>query len=188
MSNKKKLKTEAEILAETLEIRTTEFNEQFEKVIAELKTQLKDMKSYNVMLQSVPNKIKKQIEDTVPKVAIELDLLNNKRLEKLEESHANIVESQHSWLKETDNKIQEILQDIFKIEKRRTGRFFLGIIISSIIATSAAIFAASYYVKGKFLQNVSVTHPDKIYLQDSEVKIIDWGKSKTYIQTPNKKK
>ncbi|MEM6338666.1 MAG: hypothetical protein AAF673_01910 [Pseudomonadota bacterium] len=64
----------------------------------------------------------------------------------------------------------------------------MGIIISSIIATSAAIFAASYYVKGKFLQNVSVTHPDKIYLQDSEVKIIDWGKSKTYIQTSNKKK
>lgn len=64
----------------------------------------------------------------------------------------------------------------------------LGIIISSIIATSTAIFAGSYYVKGKFLQNVSVTHPDKIYLQDSEVKIIDWGKSKTYIQTPNKKK
>ena len=37
------------------------------------------MKTYNVMLQSVPTKLNKQLEETIPKVAIELDKINTKR-------------------------------------------------------------------------------------------------------------
>ena len=36
MSEKETLKTEAEILASTLEVRTKEFNEKFEKITADL--------------------------------------------------------------------------------------------------------------------------------------------------------
>ena len=80
MSEKETLKTEAGILASTLEVRTKEFNEKFEKITADLKTQLNDMKTYNVMLQSVPTKLNKQLEETIPKVAIELDKINTKRI------------------------------------------------------------------------------------------------------------
>ena len=83
VSLENKLSTEVEILAETIETRTNEFNSTFEKIKKELEVELDNLKKYNVMLQSVPTKIVKQIEETTPKIALELDAINNKKIEEL---------------------------------------------------------------------------------------------------------
>ncbi len=169
MSEKETLKTEAEILASTLEVRTKEFNEKFEKITADLKTQLNDMKTYNVMLQSVPTKLNKQLEETIPKVAIELDKINTKRIEQLESNHANIVEEHHSSLMQTESKIQEILKDIYKIERRRLYRFFIVIFVASCVSSGVAALTANY-VTDKYLQQVEVNNPRQIILKYLEEK------------------
>ena len=187
MSEKETLKTEAEILASTLEVRTKEFNEKFEKITADLKTQLNDMKTYNVMLQSVPTKLNKQLEETIPKVAIELDKINTKRIEQLESNHANIVEEHHSSLMQTESKIQEILKDIYKIERRRLYRFFIVILMATSVASGVAAYTANY-VTDKYLQRVQIANPNQVILQDSEVTVIDMPHHKVYKQYNKKTK
>jgi tRNA G18 (ribose-2'-O)-methylase SpoU len=91
MSEENQLKTEVEILVETIEARTNEFNSTFEKIKKELETELDNLKKYNVMLQSVPTKIAKQIEETIPKIALELDTINSKKIDELKKQSANIV-------------------------------------------------------------------------------------------------
>jgi hypothetical protein len=41
------------------------------------------------MLQSVPTKIAKQIEETIPKIALELDAINGKKMEELKKQLTN---------------------------------------------------------------------------------------------------
>jgi tRNA G18 (ribose-2'-O)-methylase SpoU len=91
MSEENKLTTEIEILAETIETRTNEFNSAFEKIKKELEAELDHLKKYNVMLQSVPTKIAKQIEETIPKIALELDTINNKKINELKRKFALIL-------------------------------------------------------------------------------------------------
>ena len=187
MSEKERLKTEAEILANTLEVRTKEFNEKFEKITADLKIQLNDMKSYNVMLQSVPAKLNKQLEETIPKVAIELDLINTKRMKELEKNHANIVEEHHSSLMQIESKIQEILKNVYKIERRRLYRFFFVVLIATAVASGVAAYTANY-VTDKYLQRVQIANPNQVILQDSDVTVIDMPHHKVYQQQDKRKK
>ena len=68
--------------------------------------------------------------------------------------------------------MQELTQDMIKIEKRRIIRFFLGIIISSAISVGCATYAASYMMQ-TFPTRVTINKPENIILYDSEVAL--WG-------------
>ena len=76
------------------------------------------------------------------------------------------------FIKDHENKIQHLTQDMIKIEKRRIIRFFLGIIISSAIAVGCAIYAASYMMQ-TFPTRVTINKQDNIILYDSEDGL--WG-------------
>lgn len=169
MSEKENLQTELSILTETLEEKTKEFNSSFETTTKALAEELEKMRKYNVMLQSVPTKLNKQLEETIPKVAFELDKINTKRIEQLESNHANIVEEHHSSLMQTESKIQEILKDIYKIERRRLYRFFIVIFVASCVSYGVAALTANY-VTDKYLQQVEVNNPRQIILKYLEEK------------------
>lgn len=164
MSEKENLETELSILTETLEEKTKEFNSSFKTTTKALAEELEKMRKYNVMLQSVPTKLNKQLEEKTPRIVEELHKSVINEMNAVKEKYNEEMLMHQNFLKGAESEIQSNLDKFTRFEKSKVKRFFLGIIISSIIATSAAIFAASYYVKGKFLQNVSVTHPDKIYL------------------------
>jgi DNA repair exonuclease SbcCD ATPase subunit len=187
MSEENKLTTEIEILAETIEARTGEFNSAFEKIKKELETELENLKKYNVMLQSVPAKVAKQIEETIPKIALELDAINGKKMEELKKQYANIEQEHHNSLMQTENKIKEILQDIYKIERRRIFRFLLVVVTATGVASGIAAYTAKY-VTDAFLRRVMIDKPNQVILQDSDVMVIDTSNDKIYKQSAKKKK
>lgn len=187
MNEENKLTTEIEILAETIETRTNEFNSAFEKIKKELEAELDHLKKYNVMLQSVPTKIAKQIEETIPKIALELDTINNKKMNELKKQYANIEQEHYNSLRQTENKIQEILQDIYKIERRRIFRFLLVVVIATAVASGVAAYTAKY-VTDMYLRRVTIEKPGQVILQDSDVMVIDTSSEKIYKQSAKKKK
>jgi uncharacterized membrane protein len=172
MSEENKLSTEVEILAETIEARTNEFNSTFEKIKKELEAELDNLKKYNVMLQSVPAKIAKQIEDTVPSIALELDSINDKKMDELKKQSAKIEQEHHNSLMAAEQKIHQLTENIKKIDRRRILNFFLGVIISSGIAVGGATYAASYMMQ-TFPTRVVIDKPENIILYDSDVGL--WG-------------
>ena len=186
MSEENKLSTEVEILAETIETRTNEFNSTFEKIKKELQVELDNLKKYNVMLQSVPTKIAKQIEETIPKIALELDAINNKKIEELKKQYANIEQEHHNSLMQTESKIKEILQDIYKIERRRIFRFLLVVVTATAVASGIAAYTAKY-VTDMYLRRVTI-ETGQVILQDSDVMVIDTSNKKIYNQSSKKKK
>ena len=186
MSEENKLTTEIEILAETIETRTNEFNSTFEKIKKELEVELDNLKKYNVMLQSVPTKIVKQIEETTPKIALELDAINNKKIEELKKQYANIEQEHHNSLMQTESKIKEILQDIYKIERRRIFRFLLVVVTATAVASGIAAYTAKY-VTDMYLRRVTI-ETGQVILQDSDVMVIDTSNKKIYNQSSKKKK
>jgi len=172
MSEENKLTTEIEILAETIEAKTNEFNSTFEKIKKELEAELDNLKKYNVMLQSVPTKIAKQIEETIPKIALELDSINVKKMDELKKQSANIEQEHYNSLMEAQQKIHQLTENIKKIDRRRILNFFLGVIISSGIAVGGATYAASYMMQ-TFPTRVVIDKPENIILYDSDVGL--WG-------------
>jgi DNA repair exonuclease SbcCD ATPase subunit len=187
MSEENKLTTEIEILTETIETRTNEFNSAFEKIKKELEAELDNLKKYNVMLQSVPTKIAKQIEETIPKIALELDTINSKKMNELKKQYTNIEQEHDNSLQQTKNKIQEILQDIYKIERRRISRFLLVMVIATAVASGVAAYTAKY-VTNMYLRRVTIEKPGQVILHDSDVMVIDASSEKIYKQSAKKKK
>lgn len=172
MSEENQLKTEVEILTETIEARTNEFNSTFEKIKKELETELDTLKKYNVMLQSVPTKIAKQIEETIPKMALELDSINDKKIDEIQKQYAKIEQEHHNSLMEAQQKLHQLTENIKKIDRRRILNFFLGVIISSGISVGGATYAASYMMQ-TFPTRVVIDKPENIILYDSDVGL--WG-------------
>jgi hypothetical protein len=139
------------------------------------------------MLQSVPTKIAKQIEETIPKIALELDTINSKKIDELKKQSANIEQEHHNSLMQTESKIKEILQDIYKIERMRFFRFLLVIVTATAVASGIAAYTAKY-VTDMYLRRVTIEKPNQVILQDSDVMVIDTSNDKIYKQSAKKKK
>ena len=152
-----------------------------------METELDNLKKYNVMLQSVPTKIAKQIEETIPKIALELDTINSKKIDELKKQSANIEQEHHNSLMQTESKIKEILQDIYKIERMRFFRFLLVIVTATAVASGIAAYTAKY-VTDMYLRRVTIEKPNQVILQDSDVMVIDTSNDKIYKQSAKKKK
>ena len=148
-------------------------------------TELENLKKYNVMLQSVPTKIAKQIEETIPKISLELDSINVKKMEELKKQYAKIEQEHHNSLMQTESKIKEILQDIYKIERRRIFRFLLVVVTATTVASGIAAYTAKY-VTDKYLRRVTIEKPNQVILQDSDVMVIDTSNDKIYKQKGKK--
>ena len=88
---------------------------------------------------------------------------------------------------QTESKIQEILKDIYKIERRRLYRFFIVILMATSVASGVAAYTANY-VTDKYLQRVQIANPNQVILQDSEVTVIDMPHHKVYKQYNKKTK
>lgn len=166
------LKTEAKILAETIDIQIGKFSESMQKHTSTLEQELNKFKEYNVMLQTVPKKLESQIQELIPKIALELDAINGKKMEELKKQYANIEQEHHNSLMEVEQKIHQLTENIKKIDRRRILNFFLGVIISSVIAVGGATYAASYMMQ-TFPTRVVIDKPENIILYDSDVGL--WG-------------
>jgi len=181
------LKTEAKILAETIDIQTGKFSESMQKHTSTLEQELNKLKEYNVMLQTVPKKLDNQIQELIPKIALELEVINGKKIEELKKQYANIEQEHHNSLMQTESKITEILQDIYKIERRRIFRFLLVVVTATAVASGVAAYTAKY-VTDTFLRRVMIEKPNQVILQDSDVMVIDTSTEKIYKQSAKKKK
>jgi len=166
------LKTEAKILAETIEIQTDRFSKSMEQHKSILEQDLQKLKEYNVMLQTVPKKLDSQIQELVPKIAMELDTINSKKIDDIKKHYANQTQEQINSLMEAQQKIHQLTENIKKIDRRRILNFFLGVIISSGIAVGGATYAASYMMQ-TFPTRVVINTPENIILYDSDVSL--WG-------------
>jgi len=88
---------------------------------------------------------------------------------------------------QTESKIKEILQDIYKIERRRIFRFLLVVVTATGVASGIAAYTAKY-VTDKYLRRVTIEKPNQVILQDSDVMVIDTSSDKIYKQSAKKKK
>ena len=179
------LKTEAKILAETIDIQTGKFSESMQKHTSTLEQELNKYKEYNVMLQTVPKKLDSQIQELIPKIALELDAINGKKIEESKKQYANIEQEHHNSLMQTESKIKEILQDIYKIERRRIFRFLLVVVTATAVASGIAAYTAKY-ITYTFLRRVVIEKPNQVILQDSDVMVIDTSNEKIYKQKGKK--
>lgn len=166
------LKTEAKILAETIDIQTGKFSKSMQKHTSTLEQELNKFKEYNVMLQTVPKKLESQIQELIPKIALELDSINGKKMDEMKKQYAKIEQEHHNSLMEAEQKIHQLTENIKKIDRRRILNFFLGVIISSGIAVGGATYAASYMMQ-TFPTRVVIDKPENIILYDSDVGL--WG-------------
>jgi DNA repair exonuclease SbcCD ATPase subunit len=147
-----------------------------QKHISALEQELNKFKEYNVMLQTVPKKVEAQMQESIPKIALELDAINNKKIEELKKQYANIEQEHHNSLMQTESKIKEILQDIYKIERRRIFRFLLVVVTATAVASGIAAYMAKY-VTDMYLRRVTI-ETGQVILQDSDVMVIDSKKKK----------
>lgn len=166
------LRTEAKILAETIEIETNSFSESMKQHKSTIEQELYKLKEYNVMLQAVPKKLDSQIQELFPKIAMELDNINNQKMDDVKKYYVNQTEVYITSLIEAQQKIDQLTENIKKVNRRRILNFFLGVIISSGIAVGGATYAASYMMQ-TFPTRVVINTPENIILYDSDVSL--WG-------------
>lgn len=166
------LKTEAKILAQAIEVETSKFSESFTQHKKSLEAELTSLKELNIMLQSVPKKIKAQFKEIIPDIAAKLEEMKNKKLEDINDEYNTYAQEQIKSLNETEEKIRQLAANINKLSRKRITMFFLGIIISSAISVGCATYAASYMMQ-TFPTRVTINKPDNIILYDSEVGL--WG-------------
>lgn len=179
------LKTEAKILAEAIEIQTDRFSKSMEQHKSSLEQDLQKLKEYNVMLQAVPKKLDNEIRELIPKIAMELDAINSKKIDELKKQYAVQIQEQVNSITEAQYKVNQLIEKIKMIDRRRILNFFLGIIISSGIALGSATYAASYMMK-TFPTRVVINTPENIILYDSKVSL--WGLEKTRVLDELRKK
>jgi len=166
----KNIKTEAKILAHAIEVETNKFSESFSDHKKSLEAELTILKELNVMLQSVPKKLKIQIQETIPDIALKLDEINSSKVERLENAYTERFQTQINSLTEIEQKISALANNLDKFAKKRILRFFLGVIISSAISGGCATYAASYMIQ-TFPTRVVIDKPENIILYDSEVSL-----------------
>ena len=166
------LKTEAKILAQAIEVETSKFSESFTQHKKSLEAELTSLKELNIMLQSVPKKIKAQFKEMIPDIAAKLEEMKNKKLKDINDEYNTYAQEQIKSLNETEEKIRQLAANINKLSRKRIMMFFLGIIISSAISVVCATYAASYMMQ-TFPTRVTINKPDNIILYDSEVGL--WG-------------
>lgn len=181
--NNKEIELEGKILLNALENQRSKIAE----TTTELDQKLKKLDETNFMLQSTPKKFTDKLEESIPKIALELDTINSKKMDELKKQYANIEQEHHNSLMQTENKIKEILQDIYKIERRRIFRFLLVVVIATAVASGIAAYTAKY-ITYTFLRRVVIEKPNQVILQDSDVMVIDTSNEKIYKQTAKKKK
>lgn len=135
------------------------------------------------MLQSVPKKLEEQIKNTIPEIAKELDAINTKKVEQLDNlneerieeiryAYQSAIQKQSESLWQTEEKIRSLTETLGRFSRKRILQFFIGIIISSAISVGCAIYAASYMIQ-TFPTRVTIDKPENIILYDSEVGL--WG-------------
>ncbi len=166
------VKTEAKILAATIEVETNKFSESFTEHTKALEAELINLKDLNVILQSVPKTIEEQIKAIIPNIAEKLEEINNRKLNDIKDAYDKQTEKQIKSLNETEEKIRLLADNINKFSRKRIMRFFLGIIITSVISVGCATYAASYMMQ-TFPTRVVIDKPENIILYDSEVGL--WG-------------
>ena len=166
------VKTEAKILAATIEVETNKFSESFTEHTKALEAELIKLKDLNVILQSVPKTIEEQIKAIIPNIAEKLEEINNRKLNDIKDAYDKQTEKQIKSLNETEEKIRLLADNINKFSRKRIMRFFLGIIITSVISVGCATYAASYMMQ-TFPTRVVIDKPENIILYDSEVGL--WG-------------
>ena len=166
------LKTEAKILAQAIEVETSKFSESFTQHKKSLEAELTSLKELNIMLQSVPKKIKAQFKEMIPDIAAKLEEMKNKKLKDINDEYNTYAQEQIKSLNETEEKIRQLAANINKLSRKRIMMFFLGIVISSAISVGCATYAASYMMQ-TFPTRVTIDKPENIILYDSEVSL--WG-------------
>jgi len=168
MSSDKEVLTEEKILLNSLE----SVRDKISETMSQLDTKLKELSDTNCMIQSTPKKFTEKLESSIPKIVQELKSVVTEELNTVKFSYTEDMIAHDKFIKDHENKMQHLAQDMIKIEKRRIIRFFLGIIISSAIAVGCAIYSASYMMQ-TFPTRVTINKPDNIILYDSEVGL--WG-------------
>ena len=168
MSSDKEVLTEEKILLNSLK----SVRDKISETMSQLDAKLKELSDTNCMIQSTPKKFTEKLESSIPKIVQELKSVVTEELNTVKFSYTEDMIAHDKFIKDHENKMQHLAQDMIKIEKRRIIRFFLGIIISSAIAVGCAIYAASYMMQ-TFPTRVTINKPDNIILYDNEVGL--WG-------------
>ena len=168
MSTDQEVLTEEKILLNSLE----SVRDKISDTMNQLDAKLKELSDTNCMIQSTPKKFAEKLESSIPKIVQELKAVVAEELNTVKFSYTEDMIAHDKFLKEHQEKMQELSSDMIKIEKRRIIRFFLGIVISSAISVGCATYAASYMMQ-TFPTRVTIDKPENIILYDSEVGL--WG-------------
>lgn len=164
------LKTELQIFLKILEAKSNEINEKMTKYKKDLDEQLITLANENILLQAVPKKLTSELKDIIPKIAVELDLMNTKKLSEINDCYAVNLEQQTQAIENTESRFTKLAQDLDTIDKNRIKRFFLGVSVSVIISVVSALAAASYMMQ-TFPTRVVINKPENIILNDSDVSL-----------------
>ena len=137
-----------------------------------LEEQLKKISNTNIALQSVPKQFTEKLEASVPKIIEQLKTVVLEEMNNVKNSYTDDMINHANFLRDNENRIKKISDDMSKIDKKRLKMFFIGVIISSTISIAGATYGASYMMQ-TFPTRVTIDKPENIILYDSDVSL--WG-------------
>lgn len=180
-----KTKNEIELLARSIDLKRIEFTEVTSKQLGALDTRIKSLEKETVLLHELPKKLSTQIEEIIPHIAIELNKLNQNEIKNLITVHANSVEEQNKAVKDAAARLNQIKEEIEKIDGKRIKRYFLGLVVIVMISVLASL-GATYVMIKMFPQHIQIQSPNNIAIQKSDVSL--WSSNNVHISGDVKKR
>jgi hypothetical protein len=165
-----KTKNEVELLARSLDLKRVEFTEATTQQLEALDAGIKSIEKETLLLHSLPKKLSTQIIELIPHIAIELNKLNQNEIKNLKIAHANSIEEQNKAVESAAFRLNQIKEEIEKIDSQRIKRYFLGLGVVVLISISASL-GATYTMIRMFPQYVNIQSPNNITVQESEVSL-----------------
>ena len=166
------IENELSLLIRALDIKREEFCERINLQLTEIDKRIKNLAAENVLLHAVPQKLSTEIREIVPQIALELDNLNRQKLKILTDDYRSDNEANNDAIKTIYNNLDRLREDIIKFDRKRKGRYFLGLItgmcISCLVAAGSTLLVLEYYPT-----KISLSNNENITILRSDVSV--WG-------------
>lgn len=179
----RELISEMTLLIKTVDNKREEVISTTEASLKKFNKSIKDLAEENVLLQRLPKKIDSQLAETIPDIAVELDRISAQQVQELKKAHKQSIEEHNNAIVDAALKLEQIKEEICKIDGMRIKRYFMNLGSVMIISVLASL-GVSYALIEHFPNKVSIDYPNNVTIQNSEVSM--W--SSKNVKTSGKEK
>ena len=172
------------MLLKTVEVQRDKISEGVSAEIDQLKSLTKSLKQESVSLQSLPKKLAIVVQELLPDIARQLDIVNEKKYQDYVKNTNEHTQEYNRSVKEIASEFKHLKLEFDRFDQKRMKRYFLCLGIVVIISVLAAL-GATYAMIKQFPQRVNIQSPTNIIVKESEVSL--WSSKNVNISGDVKK-